>query len=462
MSDHDCRCLSMPDSAIFSPQMPTNNNGPKDIFDSWKEIAAYLGRDVRTCTRWEHDFALPIRRIGERKRARVFAFKKEIDDWRANNGRLLTLPRSDLPPRFKKILPFIPAIGIAILFFIFFPVFRLTTPQPTGFLIEKSKLVIIDAKGKKLWDFDTQLENLWDEHLYRDRFQIRAKSRETGQYCLPMLMINDINNDGNKEVLFSPQPLTEIGGGDIICFDHKGEILWAHSTGRPIRYGKRPFSSDFVLAGFVLYDIDNDSHFETICISHAVGDYPTQLTLYNSKGKLVGEFWNAGQFVDLICIDLDKDGDLELLVAGTNNEYGKGCLVVFDHDRVKGGSPQEKIDFVCQDLNPGEEKYYILFPRTELDRVLNEREVVQNLESLKNDQFRLIAQVSSLIYYLDYSMFPTAVLSDGFKLRSREFFRQGKILDEIGDDYKSLLEREILFFNGKKWINLPTENIVLQ
>jgi len=28
--------------------------------DSWKDIAAYLGRNVRTCRNWEKDLGLPI------------------------------------------------------------------------------------------------------------------------------------------------------------------------------------------------------------------------------------------------------------------------------------------------------------------------------------------------------------------------------------------------------------------
>jgi hypothetical protein len=49
--------------------------------DSWKEIANYLGRDVRTVRRWEKERALPIHRLpGEGRRA-VFAFRVEIDEW---------------------------------------------------------------------------------------------------------------------------------------------------------------------------------------------------------------------------------------------------------------------------------------------------------------------------------------------------------------------------------------------
>jgi len=50
-------------------------------FDSWKEIAAYLNRDLRTVRRWEKERALPVRRVpGGRHRA-IYAFRREIDAW---------------------------------------------------------------------------------------------------------------------------------------------------------------------------------------------------------------------------------------------------------------------------------------------------------------------------------------------------------------------------------------------
>src|SRR5438874_5062514 len=55
------------------------------ILNSWKEIATYLDRGVRTVQRWEND-GLPIRRVGAGKHAPVFAFSVEIDKWLRKHG----------------------------------------------------------------------------------------------------------------------------------------------------------------------------------------------------------------------------------------------------------------------------------------------------------------------------------------------------------------------------------------
>lgn len=52
-----------------------------DKLDSWKEIAAYLGRDVRTVIRWEQRGGLPVYRVPVGQRQAVYAFKHEIDEW---------------------------------------------------------------------------------------------------------------------------------------------------------------------------------------------------------------------------------------------------------------------------------------------------------------------------------------------------------------------------------------------
>jgi hypothetical protein len=58
----------------------------RERLDSWKEIAAYLKRDVRTLYRWEKEEGLPVRRHTHGKRGSVYAYAHELDAW-WNNRR---------------------------------------------------------------------------------------------------------------------------------------------------------------------------------------------------------------------------------------------------------------------------------------------------------------------------------------------------------------------------------------
>jgi TolB-like protein/Flp pilus assembly protein TadD len=52
-----------------------------DRLDSWKEIASYLRKEIRTVQRWEKTLGLPVRRLAHGKLAAVFAYKHELDAW---------------------------------------------------------------------------------------------------------------------------------------------------------------------------------------------------------------------------------------------------------------------------------------------------------------------------------------------------------------------------------------------
>jgi hypothetical protein len=53
--------------------------------ESWKEIAAYLARDVTTVRRWEKGEGLPVHRHLHNKLGSVYAYTTELDAWRSNS-----------------------------------------------------------------------------------------------------------------------------------------------------------------------------------------------------------------------------------------------------------------------------------------------------------------------------------------------------------------------------------------
>jgi TolB-like protein/Flp pilus assembly protein TadD len=60
---------------------PPNDRLANDRLDSWKEIAAYLNKEVRTVQRWEKSLGLPVRRLAQGKQGTVFAYKPDLDAW---------------------------------------------------------------------------------------------------------------------------------------------------------------------------------------------------------------------------------------------------------------------------------------------------------------------------------------------------------------------------------------------
>jgi TolB-like protein/tetratricopeptide (TPR) repeat protein len=66
--------------ATSSPRIGADAQGRR--LESWKEIAAYLGRDVTTVRRWEKRERLPVRRLHHSRLGSVYAYALELDAWR--------------------------------------------------------------------------------------------------------------------------------------------------------------------------------------------------------------------------------------------------------------------------------------------------------------------------------------------------------------------------------------------
>src|SRR6267154_5682399 len=113
------------------PGTPPSVRPPEDHLDSWKEIAAYLNRDVTTVQRWEKREGMPVHRHLHERMGSVFASRAELDAWaRGRNLRaaqenennapspnpLAQPPRSSISTsrtRWRVVLP-VAAAGVAL------------------------------------------------------------------------------------------------------------------------------------------------------------------------------------------------------------------------------------------------------------------------------------------------------------------------------------------------------------
>jgi Tol biopolymer transport system component len=81
------------------PATPPSVGPPEDRLDSWKEIAAYLNRDVTTVQRWEKREGMPVHRHLHDRMGSVYASRAELEAWaRSRNLRAGHENASDAPP----------------------------------------------------------------------------------------------------------------------------------------------------------------------------------------------------------------------------------------------------------------------------------------------------------------------------------------------------------------------------
>lgn len=81
-----------------SDQATTAATGQR--LSSWKEIAAFFGKDERTVKRWETVRGLPVRRVPGGTRTSVFAYVDELEAWLSAPRPTIGTPPSPVsPPR---------------------------------------------------------------------------------------------------------------------------------------------------------------------------------------------------------------------------------------------------------------------------------------------------------------------------------------------------------------------------
>lgn len=88
------------DNEVHSLQGSGGGSMP-NILTSWKEIAQYVGKGVRTVQRWERESGLPVRRQIQSAPHAVVAFPEELDAWvrsrtRGPSGALTELFRREI------------------------------------------------------------------------------------------------------------------------------------------------------------------------------------------------------------------------------------------------------------------------------------------------------------------------------------------------------------------------------
>lgn len=456
-----------------------------NLFRSWKEIAAYLGCDIRTCLRWEKNLGLPVHRVEGGSKGTIFAYKEELDRWITErskpNGRNGPANHSgegnsegEFPEgapgapgaKTKRRLLHNPAFLIPFhlgVFALIIGLFIIVSHKPVshvphGFMVDGSVLTVLDAQKNPIWRHDTKIQNLMDDTAYRSRFQRKIYNDDRMAF-FPWLKFEDIDRDGKVETLFVVKTEDQRGEGLIYCFDDRGNEKWHFQSGRAQQIGKQPFSADYRIGGLDLADVNQDGKPEVIFYATQYPDYPSQFVVLDAAGKELGEYWNPGHFNEFVYEDLDSDGRIEIVAGGVNNDYGKAFVLVFNPLNLSGAAPQPDPERKFKSIGPGSEKYYILIPRTDVD--LQDGypvDATASIESTKNKEISVLSVRSKLYYEFSYGLeFLRIRRSHGFLVMHKKAFDEGKVRSVLDDAYFENLGKGVRYWDGvaKRWSATP-------
>jgi hypothetical protein len=351
-----------------------------DRLDSWKEISAYLKRDVRTLQRWEANESLPVHRLPHARQGTVFAFKSELDAWWLNRAqrsfpapeqaesgeseqprpRLSELPldMADRAATPRKFVRMVILAGLALVaglaaIFVLWQKTRARTETSVLELRQGDNSLIAETPEKKVawtYGFSSQLGTL--VHGYT--LPVRGASIGRGEMIAWFRSSLDPENHSDF----------------VLCFSNSGKLLWRHDLAETLQFHGSTYGPNWrVLSAFATSSNGQDEI--GLIVSHTYW-WPSEVQLLDLQGRLVGQFVSSGWIRSVDAFD--SSAGPVLLARGFSNSRNSWFLAILDPSHISGTSPEDAgTEFQCTNCPQGSPLKYFVFPHSEISNVLGPR-----------------------------------------------------------------------------------------
>lgn len=323
---------------------------------SWKAIASYLGREVRTVMRWEKERGLPVHRGPGGRSGVVFADMDELDNWTRGH---LAEPESEGPEPVPSAPVDRPAarrwsVGAAIAGILAVAVglggsrVRVSgaDEQPVSVEMTDRAVIARNADGSEKW-----------RHGFAERTAplLRRAGFPTEPLAGEGLLAatSDSTNDATQVTR----------SGQLLWFDPTGRVRQTFSFDDRLTFAARAYSPPWSLTD---YQVDGDGEQRRIAVSaHHYDWWPSIVTVLDHRWQRTATFVHAGWVEQLRWLP-----GARLAIAGFSNLKDGGMIALLDSNAIAGQSPSPQgSEFECSGCAPGRPVRYVVMPRSEVNRV---------------------------------------------------------------------------------------------
>lgn len=344
--------------------IPTH--GQPRRLDSWKEVAEYLGRDVRTATRWEAQ-GMPVHRVPGGKGTSVFAFSYEIDAWLAGNhpepaGPALEEARTSP----VQAPPAIPARRPT-------PVTALAGAIAVALTIAAIALGVGPQAGDAplhvtATETDVSIATGSGPATVIHRF---GPGRGVLIPAAPARLA-DLNADGEAEVLvgvsfYEDRAVRAIRHGELLNLSAAGAVRWRFGFDDAIRFRDETISGPWAVANW--QEGPAASPAKVAVAAHDYIWWGSIVAILDHHGRRLSAFVNPGWIESLLWLDKDRLG-----IAGFSNARNEAMVALLNANDAGGQAPgSEGTPFHCTTCPAGAPLFYATVPRSELNQLTGAR-----------------------------------------------------------------------------------------
>ncbi len=228
----------------------------------------------------------------------------------------------------------------------------LSDPNPAKYEIEGEAIRFYNNNGVFLWQIDLG--------FVPDGLAVTRQ----GNPRFKRLQISDFDGDGQNEVILGTAIKNRNYGGRLYFIETDGVIKWIYKDHPRLFFGGNEYTDTYATSFIYPYKhADSDAYDFYVSFTHRPW-FPNQIMRFDVEGNVLNSFIHPGSLYDMELFDMDGDGEVELLVAGTNNRFNTAVLSILP-SRAFSGSVPGSGDSSCV-LDEGKVDpalAYIKFPR---------------------------------------------------------------------------------------------------
>ena len=367
-----------------SPSSETVAPATAEELRGWKEIAGYLGVDVRTAQRYEQEGALPVKRLEGGARGRVYAAVADIEQWKQASTQ--TQPWWNRVDGLRRAF-FAACAAAAVLCGVV--VWALWPPagEPVRFENQGRYLVAFNANGEAIWRYPLP-------------FEPRTEWEDTRDYGNPPIRVGDVDGDGYDDVLYWYRSRFYETPDILYCISSRGEKLWQYTPQIELRNSEESFSANYHLRAFRFLDVAPDGRPGGAAVAAFVNawGYPAVVAVVEPDGEVRGEYAHAGHVEDLVVRDVDGDGRADVIASGFSQTHMAPTVVVLDPARLEGASVETadaSLRILDRETAVGE-RMRLVFPAT---AVTTKRGIPNVAQQIHTSGDRIVIQIREFPAY---------------------------------------------------------------
>ena len=287
--------------------------------DSWKAIAAYLGKDAGTVRRWERERGLPVHRVPGGKGTSVYAYSAEIDAWlqsaSGQESQVAEPEAARTKPRWLWLaLP--AALTVAL-----FSGWWIQRPRADAVNLtihmDEQTVNAVDGEGRELWvhRLDERFRHI--KSANSDSVRVMP-GRDPRVYYLTSQRIGRADNAAD--------------GGEFTSLDSDGETRFTFRFFDNLRFGGQYFGAPWALTAFSV--LEGDPTRLAVAAHHWIWS-PSLIAILDDEGNRLGTYVSHGWIEQLHWLSRDR-----LVFGGFLESKNGGLVGLLDPRQLDGQSPE--------------------------------------------------------------------------------------------------------------------------